>query len=158
MNFSHFFVLFFTHAFQIFDNETGTHTISNSSDFTKEYSSVTQHVVIEDGVKKIPSYNFAEWDYLILAEIRGTLTAIRSLEFQLCESLRNITIPGLVTSIVSNPFRLCTSLQFIKVSDENANYTAMMPTEFFTATILLPSFAIQQKSKTQYLKSQAQSQ
>ena len=71
------------------------------------------------------------------------METIGSCAFRECSSLQSITIPNSVTSIGPNPFVLCGNLQFIKVSDENGNYSSdtngIVYNKNFTSIICYPT-------------------
>ena len=144
--FFHFaFFVFFAHTFQMFDNDTKTFTISNTSEFEEinNYINVTKHVIICCEVESIPGNAFNEWRSLISVNISDSVLYIGNYAFSLCSnlstliigenvieiggsafsscpSLTSVTIPNSVTSIGNSAFSLCFNLSTLIIG-ENIN-------------------------------------
>ena len=73
-------------------------------------------VILEDGMKTIPSMLFAKCYGLQQIEIPESVTSIGGTAFKECTSLESISIPDSVTSIDSHCFESCTTLKEVKLS------------------------------------------
>ena len=111
--------------------DDGTLTISGTGamdDFSqatlpwKEYKDQIKNVVIENGITRIGSWNFAGCESLTGITISDSVTTIESDAFYGCDSLTSVEIPASVTAIGERAFADCASLAEIKVADENSVY------------------------------------
>ncbi len=74
-------------------------------------------VVLEEGMKKIPSEMFRNMDKLTQVDIPDSITAIGGSAFKSCSALTNINIPDAITSIEESTFCECSSLKEINIPD-----------------------------------------
>ena len=109
------FFVFFAHTSQTYDNDTGTLTISVTSDFGEidKYINVTKHVIICCEVDSIPSGSFFEWTSLNSVNISDSVISIGGYAFCFCSNLSTLIIGENVKSIGGSSFSLCHSLTSI---------------------------------------------
>ena len=72
-------------------------------------------VVLEEGLKEIPSDLFAKCYGLESIEIPESVTSIGEYAFFECSSLKTINLPETITDVGNSAFRGCTSLKQIKL-------------------------------------------
>lgn len=109
----------------IFDNTTGTLTISGTGDMTNyvnetkvpwySFKENIKKVVINDGITSIGRISFCNCTSLTNITIPNSVTSVGESAFAYCKSLTNITIPNSITSIANSLFFGCTSLTNITI-------------------------------------------
>ncbi len=123
----------------VFDESTGTLTISGTGDMT-DYGydndahapwygftgiNTIKYVSIENGVTSIGDYAFKNCGSLSNIEIPNSVTSIGMDAFLGCRNLSNIEIPDSVMSIGESAFDGCDSLSSIKIPDSVTSIGAL---------------------------------
>ncbi len=111
--------------FWIFDESTGTLTISGEGDMYdfdydnnaqwQSYAKQINTVVIEEGVASIGKQAFYLCKNITDVTIAGSVNQIGGSAFMGCEKLKSITIPESVTYIGAGAFRRCSGLKSIVI-------------------------------------------
>ena len=85
-----------------------------------------QYVVLEDGTAEITKYS-GRVETLVIPDILDgvSVTSIGESAFDLCISLRSITIPDSVNNIGRNPFSFCYDLSSIHVSPDHTYFAVI---------------------------------
>ena len=99
----------------------GTLTISGTGDMAfeeqpwKDHLNEIKQVVLENGVKSIADFAFADCKKMTSITIPDSVTAIGESAFAWCSSLTSVTIPDRVTAIEAETFCGCTSLTSVTI-------------------------------------------
>ena len=102
-----FLVLFLSHSFQVFDNSTGTLTITNLSDYSELYtykSSIFQFIIVS-GILEIPYGAFFEQVSLVSVTVGDNA-------FYSYIPLATVTLGNSVKTIGDNTSCYCTNLTY----------------------------------------------
>ena len=110
----------------IFDESTGTLTISGTGDMYdykynnrpwESYEDKVKSIVVEDGVTSIGTYAFSDCGKLIDATLSDNITSIGNNAFADCINLISVNIPNCLTKISPSLFLGCESLTIISFPD-----------------------------------------
>ncbi|MBR6466448.1 MAG: leucine-rich repeat domain-containing protein [Bacteroidales bacterium] len=74
-----------------------------------------RHLVLDDSVKAIGSFNFSDWDQLEEVTLPPSITCIPHAAFSGCKNLKRVNLPEGLETIGADSFLSCESLETINL-------------------------------------------